>query len=73
MLNFSRLLLLLICGFLGQLSFQSALIVPAQAEVTSPKEICEELSSAAVANGLPSRAPQLAPVQCQAHSTASHV
>jgi len=53
MLNFRRLLLLLICGFLSRFTFQSALIVPAEAEVTSPKAICEELSSAAVANGIP--------------------
>lgn len=55
MLNVRRFFLILISGFLCLFTFQSASIAPAEAEVTSQKEICEELSSAAVANGVPVR------------------
>jgi hypothetical protein len=40
---------------LSLFTFQSALIAPAKAEAITAKTICEELSSAAVANGVPVR------------------
>ena len=55
MLNPRRFFLILICGFLCLFTFQSASISPAEAEAPSKKEICEELSSAAIANGVPVR------------------
>lgn len=55
MLSFRRFLFVLICGPLGLSTFQIVLIARAEAEVTSQKEICETLSSAAAANGVPVR------------------
>lgn len=55
MLNLRCFFFILICGFVGSFTVQGALITPAEAEVTSQKEICEELSSAAVSSGIPVR------------------